>query len=178
MSDEQTASSSPGPAPERGGGGNVDLVLEQVRAQLDLDAEMEHELLAELRGHLEDAVAAARARGLDEEKALAEAAACFGVEEVGRELQAAHVGWGTADGVFAAGLPVLCALVLRWLVFAPDGTFVGWRQMLTRPAFWFIAAIALLIPLWRFPRRRYALISWTIFWGLSVLFIVGGGVYW
>jgi hypothetical protein len=93
----------------------LDRVLEQVRTQLDLDAETEYELLDELRGHLEDAVAAARAQGLDEERALVEVAARFGVEEVGRELQAAHVGWGTADGVFAAGLPVLCALILRWL---------------------------------------------------------------
>ncbi len=44
---------------------SVDHVLERVRAQLDLDAEAEHELLEELRGHLEDAVAAARAQGLD-----------------------------------------------------------------------------------------------------------------
>ena len=154
MSAGQAPDSSRGPAPERGGEGDVELVLKRVRAQLDLDAEMEHDLLAELRGHLEDAVAAARARGLDEEKALVEAAACFGVEDVGRELQAAHVGWGTADGVFAAGLPVLCALVLRWLVFAPDGTAVGWREVLVRPAFWVVSLAALLVPLLRFPRWR------------------------
>jgi hypothetical protein len=68
--------------------------------------------------------------------------------------------------------------MLRWLVFAPDGTFVGWREMLSRPAFWAVAVIALLVPLWRFPRRRYALISWTIFWGLSVIIIVGHAVQW
>jgi hypothetical protein len=67
--------------------------------------------------------------------ALAEAAAHFGVEEVGAELQAVHAGWGTADAVIAAALPVVCALVLRWLAFAPDGTALGWPQMLTRPAF-------------------------------------------
>ncbi|MCP4534609.1 MAG: hypothetical protein GY831_25735, partial [Delftia sp.] len=106
---------------------SIDLVLEQIRAQLDLDAETEHELLEELQGHLEDAAAAARAQGLDEESVLAEVAARFGVEEVGRELQAAHLGWGTADGVIAAALPVICALALRWLIFAPDGTAVGWR---------------------------------------------------
>ena len=156
----------------------VDDVLAHVRARMNLEAETEHQVLEEIRCHLEEAVADARASGLSQEEALAQAAARFGVEQVAEELQATHQGWGTLEGIAAAALPVLCALLLRWLVFAPDGTFVGWRQMLTRPAFWFIAAIALLIPLWRFPRRRYALISWTIFWGLSVLFIVGGGVYW
>lgn len=149
---------------------SLDRVLEQVRAQLDLDAETEYELLEEIRGHLEDAVATARARGLDEEAALNEAAVRFGVEEVGRELQAAHLGWGTADGVVAAALPVICALVLRWLVFAPDGTAVGWQEVLMRPAFWVVSLAALLAPLLRFPRWRYAMVSWALFWVISVIF--------
>jgi len=156
----------------------VDRVLERVRAQLDLDAETERELLEELRGHLEDAVTAARARGLDEEEALAEAAARFGVEEAGRALQAAHVGWGTADGVVAAALPVICALALRWLVFAPDGTAVGWRGVLVQPAFWIVALAALLLPLLRFPRWRYALASWVFFWVLSVIFFAWPALRW
>jgi hypothetical protein len=170
--------SSPNPSPERGGEPQVDRVLEQVRAQLDLDAETEYDLLAELRGHLEDAVAAARARGLDEEAALAEAAAGFGVDEVGRELQAAHLGWGTADGVVATGLPVVCALILRWLVFAPDGTAVGWREVLVRPTFWVVALAALLVPLLRFPRWHYALVSWAFFWVMSVIFFALPAVRW
>ena len=178
MNAEPASDPTHDPSPERGGHCKVDRVLEQVRAQLDLDAEMEYELLAELRGHLEDAVAAARARGLDEERALAEAAARFGVEEVGQELQAAHVGWGTADAVVAAGLPVLCALILRWLVFAPDGTAVGWREVLVRPAFWVVALAALLVPLLRFPRWRYALISWAFFWAMSVIFFAWPAVHW
>ncbi len=156
----------------------IEYVLEQVRAQLDLDAEMERELLEELRGHLEDAVAVARARGLDERQALAEAVARFGVQEVGRELQAAHVGWGTADGVIAAALPVVCALALRWLVFAPDGTAVGWREVLMRPAFWAVSLAALLLPLLKFPRWRYALVSWAFFWALSVIFCIGPALRW
>ena len=156
----------------------VDEILAHVRARLNLDAEMERELLEELRGHLEDAAAAARARGLDEEAALAGAAARFGVEEVGRELQAAHVGWGTADGVIAAALPVLCALVLRWLVFAPDGTAVGWREVLVRPAFWVVSLAALLLPLLKFPRWRYALASWAFFWALSVVFFAWPALRW
>jgi hypothetical protein len=156
----------------------IDDVLARIRAQMNLEAEMEHELLEEMRGHLEEAVADARARGMHEEEALAQAAARFGAEEVAHELQATHEGWGALEGIAAAALPVLFALLLRWLVFAPDGTFVGWREMLTRPAFWVVAVMALLIPLWRFPRRRYALISWAVFWGLSVIIIVGGGVRW
>jgi hypothetical protein len=157
---------------------NVDDVLDSIRARLDLEAETEYELLEEVRAHLEDAVAAARARGLDEEAALAEAAARFGVEEVGRELQAAHMGWGTADGVVAAALPVVCALVLRWLVFAPDGTAVGWREVLVRPAFWVIAVAALAVPLLKFPRWRYALVSWAFFWILSMVFFAWPALRW
>ncbi|MGD9002382.1 MAG: permease prefix domain 1-containing protein [Anaerolineae bacterium] len=156
----------------------IDDVLARIRAQMNLEAETEYELVEEIRGHLEEAVAEARTQGVDEEEALAQAAARFGMEEVARELQATHEGWGALEGIAAAALPVLFALLLRWLVFAPDGTFVGWRETLSRPAFWAIAVMALLIPLWRFPRRRYALISWTIFWGLSVIIIVGGAVRW
>jgi hypothetical protein len=156
----------------------VDETLARIRAHLDLEAEMEHEVLEEIRAHLEDAVAAARARGLDEEEALAEVAARFGVEEVGRELQATHLGWGTADGVVAAALPVVCALILRWLVFAPDGTVVGWREVLIRPVFWVVALAALLLPLFRFPRWRYALVSWAFFWILTVIFCAWPALRW
>ena len=156
----------------------MDFVLEQIRAQLDLDAETERELLEELGGHLEDAVAAARAQGLDEEAALARVASRFGVEDVGQELQAAHLGRGTADGIVAAALPVICALTLRWLVFAPDGTAVGWRGVLVRPAFWVVSLVALLLPVLKFPRWRYALVSWAFFWVLSVIFFAMPALRW
>ncbi len=156
----------------------VDDVLARIRAHLDLEAETEYDLLQEIRAHLEEAVEVARAQGLDEEAALAEAAAHFGVEEVGRELQAAHVGWGTADGVIAAAMPVVCALVLRWLIFAPDGTAVGWQEVLVRPAFWVVSLAALLLPLLRFPRWRYALASWAFFWALSVVFFALPALRW
>jgi len=156
----------------------VDRVLARIRVHLDLDADAEYELLEEIRSHLEEAVEVARARGLDEGEALAQAAARFGVEDVGRELQATHAGWGTADGVVAAALPVVCALVLRWLVFAPDGTAVGWQEALVRPAFWAVALAALLVPLFKFPRWRYALASWAFFWTLSVIFFVWPALRW
>jgi len=157
---------------------NVDQVLARIRARLDLEAEMEYEVLEEIRAHLEEAVEEARARGLDEQEALAQVAARFGVEEVGQELHAIHAGWGTADGVVAAALPVMCALVLRWLVFAPDGTAVGWQEVLVRPAFWVVALAALLLPLLKFPRWRYALTSWAFFWALSVIFFAWPALRW
>ena len=156
----------------------MERLLERMRAQLDLDAETEQELLAEIQDHLEEAVAAARARGLSEGEALAEVAARFGVEEVGQELQAAHAGWGIADGIIAAALPVLCALILRWLVFAPGGTAVGWREVLVRPAFYVVALAALLVPLLRFARWRYALVSWAFFWVMSVIFFALPALRW
>jgi hypothetical protein len=151
----------------------VEELLDRIHAQMNLDMETEHEILAEIRDHLEESVARARAEGLTEAEALARAAARFGLDEaIGQELQAAHTGWGTADAVVAAALPVVCALVLRWLLFAPDGTALGWPQLLSRPAFWIVAVAALLIPLLRFERWRYALAMWGLFWGLTILFAV------
>ncbi|MDH4138802.1 MAG: hypothetical protein OEW09_19125, partial [Anaerolineae bacterium] len=74
--------------------------------------------------------------------------------------------------VIAAGLPVVCALVLRWLIFSPDGTALGWPQLLTRPAFWVIAAAALLVPLLKFGRWRYALATWIFFWAVTVISMI------
>lgn len=147
-------------------------ILDRIRAQMDLDTEIEQDVLEEIRSHLEEVAEAAREQGVDESTALAQAAARFGVEEVGVELQEVHAGWGTADAVIAAGLPVICALMLRWLVFAPDGSAVGWPQMLTRPAFWIIACVALLIPVLKFGRRRYALAAWIFFWAITVISLV------
>jgi len=156
----------------------IDDVLVSIRRQLDLDAETEYDVLEELCAHLEDAVADARARGVDEGQAMAQAAARFGIPEIGAELQSTHMGWGTADGVIAAALPVLCTLILRWMVFSPGGTAVGWQEILVRPAFWAIALAALLVPLLRFSRWRHALVSWDVFWGLSVTFVVWSAVRW
>jgi hypothetical protein len=78
----------------------------------------------------------------------------------------------------AAGLPVVCALILRWLVFAPDGTAIGWREVLVRPAFWAVSLVALLVPMLKFPRWRYALVSWTFFWALSIVFVALPALRW
>ncbi len=156
----------------------VEQLLEQVREQMVLDSETEHEVLAELRTHLEDELAEARAMGLDASQALAQVAARFGVEETGCELQAAHVGWGTADAVMSTALPVLCALLLRWLAFAPDGTALGWPALLNRPSFWAVACVALLVPILKLQRWRYALISWAIFWALTVACVTLPALQW
>jgi hypothetical protein len=148
---------------------DIEQILARIQARMDLDREIEHEVLEEIRTHLEETVAAAHAQGLDEADALAGAAARFGLEDLGLEFQAVHAGWGTANAVIAAGLPVVCALVLRWLVFAPDGTALGWPQMLTRPAFWVIVAVSLLVPLLKFGRWRYAVVAWVVFWAITVI---------
>lgn len=158
--------------------GDLDRLLARIRAQMDLDSETEHEVLAEIRAHLEEAIAEAQAEGLDEVQALARVVARFGVEEVGQELQAAHAGWGTADAVIAAGLPVVCALILRWLAFAPDGTALGWPQLLNRPSFWIVALVLLVIPLLKFERWRYALAAWVFFWALTVVFVTWPALRW
>ena len=157
---------------------DIESVLARIRSKLSLDGETEHEVLEEIRSHLEEAAAKARRRGLSERDALAEAAARFGVEETGAKLQEAHAGWGTAHAVVAAGLPVLCALLLRWLVFAPDGTALGWPQLLSRPAFWVVGAAALLLPLLKFGRWRYALAAWTFFWAITILLVTWPAHLW
>jgi hypothetical protein len=158
---------------------DIDAVLSRIRAQMDLDSDAEREVLAEIRDHLEQAVAEAKAAEGDESVALERAAAQLGVDvEVGRALQSAHAGWGTADAVLAAGLPVVCALVLRWLVFAPDGSALGWPELLVRPAFWIVALAALLVPLLKWERWRYALAGWAVFWALTVVFSVWPTLHW
>ena len=72
---------------------DIEHVLARIRAQMDLDRETEHEVLEEIRSHLEDVVAEAQAQGLNESEALAQAAARFGLEEVGATLQEVLGGW-------------------------------------------------------------------------------------
>ena len=158
---------------------DIEDLLRQIQEELDLDRETEQEVLAEMRTHLEESVAEGLAVGMSREEALAQAAARFGLsQEVGQALQATHAGQATADAVIAAGLPVLLALVLRWLVFAPDGTAVGWQQVLVRPAFWAVALAALLVPLLKLERWHYALVSWGFFWVMTIIFALGSAVSW
>jgi hypothetical protein len=115
---------------------DLEALLTRIRGQMELDSETEYQVLSELRAHLQEALAEAQTEGLERPAALARVAARFGLQETGQGLQQTHAGWGTTDGVIAAALPALCALVLRWLVYAPDGTALGWPQLLNRPSFW------------------------------------------
>lgn len=157
----------------------VEKVLKQIEKQLDLSSETKRELLDELRGHLEDAAEAARLKEQDEEVAILKAAEALGFEKMGGQLQQVHAPWESADAIIACALPVLLALVMRWLVFAPDGTAAGWQLsaeaihlLLLRPTFWAVAAAALLIPFLQFRRWRYALVGWGIFWTLTLVFVL------
>lgn len=151
---------------------NIEAVLRRIQRELNLSRETEYELLEEIRGHLEDAVETAVSQGTDPIIALNKVAARFGVEEVGKTLQDVHAPWESADAVLACIIPVLGALILRWLVFAPDGSAIGWQAILNRPAFWIVAVIALVVPILRFPRWRYAVVSWTLFWLITIIFMV------
>ena len=151
--------------------GAFDRLLEQARAQLDLDADVERELLEELRGHLEESYSAARARGLSAEQALGEAGRRMGLPEAGQALQATHAGRGAADGVLAAAVPVVGTLVLRWLVL-PQGDLAHLHQVLARPEFWVLALAALMLPLIRIRHWRFALASWAFFWALSLAYLI------
>lgn len=150
----------------------IDKVLEDIREQLHLSKETEHELLAEIRTHLEDAVGKTRARGGDEQLALLEVAERFGVKEVGDQLQEVHANWESVEAVLATALPPVFALILRWLAFAPDGSALDWPQLLVQPGFWIVAVAALIVPVLLFHRWRLALAGWGVFWFLTVIFVV------
>ncbi|MCA9920757.1 MAG: hypothetical protein KC421_00220 [Anaerolineales bacterium] len=149
----------------------IDRILADIRTELDLSRETETELLDEIRDHLEDAVETAVSQGKDVEAALLDVAKRFGAQDVGRALQEVHAPWESADAIIACIIPVVATLILRWLVFAPDGSAIGWQEILTRPAFWIVALVALLVPVLQFQRWQYALLSWTFFWAITVIFI-------
>jgi len=150
----------------------IDLLVTEIQKELNLSRETETVLLEEIRNHLEDAVETAVSQGQNVEFALLDVAARFGVEDVGRALQEVHEQWESADAIIACIIPVVATLVLRWLVFAPDGSAIGWQTVLVRPAFWTVAFIALLVPVLQFQRWQYALLSWTFFWAITIIFMV------
>jgi hypothetical protein len=152
------------------GGVTVDQILEKIRQQLHISKETEYEVLEEIRTHLEEAVADARDHGEDEVNALLRAAEKFGIEEASLELQQVHANWESVEAILACALPIVFALVLRWLVFAPGGSAVDWSRL----SVWSgsIAIAALLVPFALFHRWRLALIGWGFFWLLSILFFL------
>ncbi len=150
----------------------IDQVLEKIARHLHLSKESETEVLAEIRTHLEDVVGQAVARGEDGQQALRKAAEHFGIEEAGAELQHIHSERESVSAVMATALPVLFAVILRWLAFAPDGSPSEWRKLLIQPGFIIVAIVALVFPLVCFHRWRMALASWGIFWLLTIIFVI------
>lgn len=152
------------------GGVTIEEVLAKIRQNLHLSKEKEHEVLAEIHTHLEEAMADAREQGEDEVTALLRAAEKFGIDEASVELQEVHANWESVEAVLACALPVLFALILRWLVFAPGGSAVDWSQL----SVWsgVLAVAALFVPFALFQRWRLALIGWGFFWLLSIIFIL------
>jgi hypothetical protein len=148
----------------------IEQILAEVGQQLEVSQETKRELLLELRCHLEDALETAVAKGEDETVAMLKVAQRFGGTEVGKALQVVHIQWESADAILACVLPVTAALLLRWLVFAPGGTAVGWEQVLIQPVFWLVAIAALVAPLLKFGRWHYALASWAFFWIITMMF--------
>ena len=150
----------------------IDQVLEKIQVRLHLSKQTEHEVLEEIRTHLEDAVAEAVSKGEDEQAALMEAAQKFGIDEASDELQEIHSNHDSIDAVVATALPVLFAVIFRWLAFAPDGSARDWPQLFVRPAFWVVALASLALPFVIFRRWRYVLVGWGIFWVFTVIFVV------
>jgi hypothetical protein len=156
------------------GGVTVDQILAEISQRLHISKESEYEVLEEIRTHLEEAVADAKAEGEDEVTALLRAAKKFGIDEASVELQEVHSNWESVEAILVCALPVLFALILRWLVFAPGGSAVDWLQL----SVWsgFVAVAALLVPFALFHRWRLALIGWGFFWLLSIIFVLSPGI--
>lgn len=149
----------------------VDQVMEALSKHLHLSRETENEVLAEIRTHLEDAIADAALQGEDEQAVLRRAAEQYGLDDAAIELQEIHLNGESIDAIAATALPILFAIILRWLAFAPDGSALAWPQLFQQFDFWIIAIAALLIPFFSLHHRRFALASWGIFWLLTVIFV-------
>ena len=150
----------------------IDEVLAQIARQLALSSQTEHELIEEIRGHLEDAVAMAVEQGADPQAALRGVAERFGVELTAAALQAEHAPWESADAIVACILPVVGALLLRWLAFVPAGSAANWSHLLLQPALWAVAFFILLTSFLYYRRWQHALTVWSFFWALSLIFLI------
>jgi hypothetical protein len=152
----------------------IEALLDRILERADLESERSQEIRDEMREHLLLAVEEEVSHGLTRREAIDSAAERFGLDaQIAEELNEAHAGWSTSDAILATALPVLSALVLRWLVYAPDGSALGWAHILSRPVFWVVALATLIIPVLRYSRMRYALAGWAIYWAITVAFVTG-----
>ncbi len=150
----------------------INKILTTIEAELTLSQETKQELLAELRDHLEDAWETAVTNNEDPQTALQTIAKRFGGAEVGKALQQVHARWESSEAILACLIPVLAALVLRWLLFTPEGALAGWQSILAQPTFWIVALAVLLIPALQFQQWRYVLVNWGFFWVVTLIFIL------
>lgn len=152
--------------------GTINQILATIEAELTLSQETKQELLTELRDHLEDAWDTAVANNEDPQNALRTIARRFGSAEVGKALQQVHAQWESSEAILACLIPVLAALVLRWVLFTPTGAVAGWQSVLVQPAFWIVALALLLVPVLQFQRWRYVLVNWGFFWIVTLIFVL------
>jgi hypothetical protein len=150
----------------------INQLLATIEAELTLSQETKQELLTELRDHLQDAWETAVANNEDPQTALHTLARRFGGAEVGKALQQVHAQWESSEAILACLIPVVAALVLRWVLFTPDGAIAGWQSVLAQPAFWIVSLALLFIPVLQFQRWRYVLVNWSFFWIVTLIFIL------
>jgi hypothetical protein len=164
--DYQQHMSAPEPYP------TINKILTTIEAELTLSQETKQELLAELRDHLEDAWETAVTNNENPQTVLQTITQQFGGAEVGKALQQVHAQWESSEAILACLIPVLATLVLRWVLFTPDGAVTGWQSVLIQPAFWLVAFALLLIPFLQFQRWRYVLVNWGFFWIVTLIFVL------
>lgn len=152
--------------------------LAYVRRELRLEADVEHEVIAELLHHLEDATADAMERGLSPTQALSHAVERLGLAETTTALRETHAGLGVREGVLAAALPVGLALTLRWLTYAPEGTAGGWRVLFEPQGLALLCGLSVAFVAFCFRRSRYALAGSAFFGAVSLMTALWPGMRW
>lgn len=157
---------------------SIDDLLGQIQARLGLEAEEEYEVLEEIRGHLEESVLAAKLQGMNHEQALQQAAAAFGIEQSAQALHQTHKTWGIGDALALAAVPVLLTIVLRWLIFSPDGTAAAWQWQQSWSNLWLVTSVLVVVPIWYFSRRLYLVGLWLFFWAISIGMLLWASQRW
>lgn len=144
--------------------------LADLAARLPLDRDQQQAILAEVSDHLGVAAEWWQEQGLDLEAAWQRAVEEFGtVDEIAASFVETRRGWGTNEALAAAALPVLLALVLKFVALPLLAVPRSW-QVLTHPALLSSAVLLLLLPLaWKAERWRFGLAIWMVFWFFTVI---------
>jgi len=163
---------------ETQGSADLDQALKLVAGRLLIESDREHEVLAELRSHLEEATDAGVRRGLSRPAALQQAVDALGVTETADELHQTHAGLGVREGVLAAAVLVVLALALRWVTFAPEGTATRWRVLVEPQALALACLTSVAVVAWWFRRSRYAVAVSAFFGAISLITAVWPAARW